>query len=310
MTLEQLFLSWRDQYCDHDKIYGAQCVDLIKQYFKDVLNREPFKGNAIDYWTKDVPGFEKIKRTMFNRPEPGDLIIWDTRYGRYGHIGIVAWSRFFDFGCFEQNDPLGSPCKFKDRTYKYVVGWLRPIKTSPYDTYIFKAAVIGPVENDQVIIDAAKFVDQKLREFSNNKLGFEIIDWHKQNIKDPTPQSYFITDDAIPVFKGLNYKIPNDCDYVLVRVDRSSIWTYTVVFDQIWPVPFTVMPSDWTNLKDSLLFEVGHALVECYNIKRGSYPSISNFDNYSGGEGYVKEKVNLLLPYLDVLTGPMKGGAN
>ena len=41
------------KYIDYDKVYGVQCVDLIKHYIKNVLGIEPQSiGNAIEYIQK------------------------------------------------------------------------------------------------------------------------------------------------------------------------------------------------------------------------------------------------------------------
>lgn len=128
MNSTDFFLQWNNKYCDFDNTSGSQCVDIVKQYFQDVLGLPPFKGNAIDYWTSGVPGFKSIPNSLFSWPKPGDLVVWN--YGQFGHIAIVNWSRTFDMGVFEQNNPVGSPCHYSDRNYKNVLGWLQPMTKS------------------------------------------------------------------------------------------------------------------------------------------------------------------------------------
>lgn len=306
MNTTEFFLKWNGKLLDNDGAFGAQCVDVIKQYFVEVLAMPPIQGNALDYW-KDIPGLQRIKKGVTNYPKPGDIIIWDKNVSPYGHIAIVNWVRTFDLGCFEQNFPIGSPCHYQTHTYKNVVGWLRPLKgqtEAPRPTAdssykkTFKAVIVGPSKQDPVVENAIKFVDSKLKEFSGGRLSFEIIDWLEATIVDPTPQNYFVTDDAVPLLGVLKYKLPQECDYVLVRYNGQSPWTYTVLYDQVWPVPFTIMPQEWLDISATLLFEVGHGLILCYNQRRGGLPSISNTDNYSGGEQYVKAKVEAVLPYL------------
>jgi len=126
------FLKYNRKHLDYDGSYGNQCVDVIKAYFEEVLHRIPLTGNAIDYW-RDIPGFTRIKNSLFSYPKPGDIIIWDkTASNPYGHIAIVNWVRRFDFGCFEQNNPLNSPCHYGEHNYKGVIGWLRPMQKSQY----------------------------------------------------------------------------------------------------------------------------------------------------------------------------------
>lgn len=134
MNLAQFFYQHNKRFLDYDGAFGFQCVDVIKAYMDEVLNMLPVKGNAIDYW-RDIPGFARIKNSLFSYPKPGDIIIWDkTKDNPYGHIAVVNWVRNFDFGCFEQNNPLNSPCHYGEHTYKGVLGWLRPMainKTIP-----------------------------------------------------------------------------------------------------------------------------------------------------------------------------------
>lgn len=127
MNATEFFLKWNKKYLDFDAVFGPQCVDVTKQYFVDVLGLPPFKGNAIDY-AKDIPDLKFIKKGWLNTPKPGDVIIWNTKVNKFGHIAIVNWVRMFDFGAFEQNSPLGSPCHFTDYpNYKNVLGWLRRV---------------------------------------------------------------------------------------------------------------------------------------------------------------------------------------
>ena len=121
-------MRWNKKYLDVDGVFGPQCVDVIKKYFLDVLKLPVFKGNAIDYWNKTVPGFYKIRNNPWNFPRPGDIIIWkNTPKNPYGHIAICNWGRLFDFGSFDQNWPVGYPCGYIVHNYKDVAGWLRPI---------------------------------------------------------------------------------------------------------------------------------------------------------------------------------------
>ena len=126
MNIYTFFAKWKDSFNDFDKTYGSQCVDVIKQFFQDVLLIPPIKGNAIDYW-RDIPGFTRIKKTPFNRPQTGDLVVWNINLP-YGHIGICNWTSFIQGNCFEQNFPLDSPCHFQTHSYRNILGWLRPQK--------------------------------------------------------------------------------------------------------------------------------------------------------------------------------------
>ena len=123
MNQQELFIKYNGKFLDFDGGFGPQCVDVIKAYFVEVLGISPIAGNAIDYW-RDIPGFTRIKNSVFSYPKPGDIIIWDT--GEFGHIAVCNWSRIFDIGVFEQNNPIGSPCHFGEYNYRSILGWQRP----------------------------------------------------------------------------------------------------------------------------------------------------------------------------------------
>jgi hypothetical protein len=123
MNFQDFFIKWKNKQCDTGSFPG-QCVNIVKEYFI-FLGLQPLQGDAIDYWTRPPQGFQKISKTWYNQPLPGDLTIFN--YKPVGHIAICNWSRLFDFGAFEQNFPVGSPCHFQDHpNYKNVLGWLRP----------------------------------------------------------------------------------------------------------------------------------------------------------------------------------------
>ena len=126
LNQQDFFIKYNNKFLDFDGVEGNQCVDVIKAYFTEVLGLPPFKGNAIDYWNNPPIGFKKIAKSWFNSPQPGDILLWDI--GQYGHIAVCNWSRMFDVGVFEQNNPLNSKCHFDIHNYANVLGWLRPVK--------------------------------------------------------------------------------------------------------------------------------------------------------------------------------------
>jgi hypothetical protein len=126
MNLSDFFIKWNGKFCQTGSFPG-QCVNIAKEYMVNFLGLPEFKGNAIDYWNKNVPGFIKIKKNYLNRPLPGDIVVFN--YGILGHVGICNWTTLYQIQCFEQNNPVGSPCHFQTHlTYWSIIGWLRPIK--------------------------------------------------------------------------------------------------------------------------------------------------------------------------------------
>src|SRR3990167_11553356 len=104
MNIIEFFLKYNGKFLDIDKFPPDnlyQCTDVIKAYCIEVLGVPSLMGNAIDYSKKTYPGFTWIPKKIFNRPNPGDILVWNI--GQYGHTALVNWIRFFDVGVFEQN---------------------------------------------------------------------------------------------------------------------------------------------------------------------------------------------------------------
>ena len=127
MTLNEFYKKYNGKNIDTDNYAGAQCVDLIKAYFKEVLN-VPVKayGNAINYWTS----FEKHKELTSNfekvngLPKKGDIVIFN--YAPYGHIAIVWSINGNTLTVFEQNRTgKHDKCALGKYTTNKVKGYLR-----------------------------------------------------------------------------------------------------------------------------------------------------------------------------------------
>ena len=127
MNLNEFYKKYNGKNVDMDNYAGAQCVDLIKAYFKDVLN-VPVKayGNAINYWTS----FEKHKELTSNfekvkgLPKKGDIVIFN--YAPYGHIAIVWAINGNTLTVFEQNRTgKHDKCALGKYTTNKVKGYLR-----------------------------------------------------------------------------------------------------------------------------------------------------------------------------------------
>lgn len=157
MYKEQLFDNFIKKYngkaVDFDGRYGDQCVDLFRQYCKEVLGLEKQPvgvGGAKDFWTnfhRDPAlynNFKLIPNTPMFIPRKSDVMIWGRSYGPYGHIAVITEAGLMTFKAFSQNDPAGTKSHIKKYNYKNVLGVLRPrthIKTIleiPFYTDIVK----------------------------------------------------------------------------------------------------------------------------------------------------------------------------
>lgn len=134
MTLQEFITKWDGKYADWDGAYKAQCVDIC-QYWSKEVGGKPFTGDYAYQMANQTQNgvYTWIVNTPEAVPQAGDVVIWGKEINGYaGHIGIATGKGTTDtFECFEQNDPVGTPCHLKTYTYDYVVGWLRPKALKP-----------------------------------------------------------------------------------------------------------------------------------------------------------------------------------
>ena len=142
MTVEQFFNKYKGIGIDYDNWYGFQCMDLYHQYDKECIGSKNYPAPAAkDVWNKyDSNFYTRIANTPTNIPQEGDVIIWGTLIGPYGHIAVFYAGDVINFTSFDQNFPINSKCHFQVHSYKGVLGWLRP-KQLPKDVII---PVTGP----------------------------------------------------------------------------------------------------------------------------------------------------------------------
>ncbi len=135
MTLDQFIAKWTGIGIDFDGSYGNQCVDLYRMYVKEVLciPQTPPVAGAKDIWNS-CPGFEKISNSPDAYPLKGDVMIWGSKYGPYGHVAIVTEADINKFTCFSQNDPSGSLPGLKTyKAWSTLLGWLRAKEVNTSD---------------------------------------------------------------------------------------------------------------------------------------------------------------------------------
>jgi hypothetical protein len=152
MTLQEFFDKYNGKGIDFDGAYGFQCMDVYRQYTKEVVEGKQSPGveGAKDVWdTYLTEVYTRTKNTPDNFPKPGDVVIWGTQLGPYGHIAICSSADANNLTCFGQNFPLGSVCHFQKHTYFGVLGWLRP-KGLPTPPVVTPEPQIDP---DKVKID-------------------------------------------------------------------------------------------------------------------------------------------------------------
>ena len=88
---------------DYDGVYGAQCVDLIKYYYK-YLGVNPVTGNGSDYSSNSLPsGWSRIKYYSGFVAQPGDVAVWSYLSSSAGHVGIVTSANSSGMNLVDQN---------------------------------------------------------------------------------------------------------------------------------------------------------------------------------------------------------------
>ena len=125
MTLKEFIKKYDGKLVDWDNAYGAQCVDLYRQYCKEVLEvpqSPPVKG-AKDIWNNYVKELVAFKNTPDGVPVEGDIVIWGN--GTYGHVAVFIEGDVNRFTSFDQNYPDGTLCHKQVHSYSGVLGWLR-----------------------------------------------------------------------------------------------------------------------------------------------------------------------------------------
>lgn len=129
MTLDQFIEKYNNKKIDFDGMYNGQCVDLYRQYVKEVLGfpQSPAVAGAKDIWDTYLSSFfTRYNNSPTAVPKKGDIVIWGTKMGQYGHVAVFIDGGVTKFNSFDQNSPVGTLCHIQSHTYTGVLGWLRP----------------------------------------------------------------------------------------------------------------------------------------------------------------------------------------
>lgn len=123
MTLKRFIVNNIGKKVDFDNKFGFQCVDLYRQYCKDVLGipQTPAVEGAKDIWENH--GSLKQSKDSF---AVGDILIYDsTPTNKYGHVCILVSLLDSDtFIVFEQNGFEQSGAKLTVRNTTNLLGSL------------------------------------------------------------------------------------------------------------------------------------------------------------------------------------------
>jgi len=135
MTLDEFVTQYAGQWLSYTVGFKGECVQLMRRYVADVLALPQIPGvtSAFELWDKaQAEHWERIPNHVDNWPEAGDVVIWGTRVGQYGHVAVaLAGADVHAFMSFDQNWPLHSPAHVQAHDYHGVLGWLRPTRPDP-----------------------------------------------------------------------------------------------------------------------------------------------------------------------------------
>lgn len=135
MLLDDFVKKYEGKKVDFDGVFGAQCVDLARQYWKKGLGIEEHTGSCstsggakdlfLDY--EKMPLEKKYFRKITNKSFiPGDTLIWDsTATNPYGHVAILLATLNNSFIVFEQNGFEQKGAKIIIRGKENLLGALR-----------------------------------------------------------------------------------------------------------------------------------------------------------------------------------------
>lgn len=132
MVLQEFINQYRGKYVDFDNAYGAQCVDLVQFYNRDVVGGARLTGNAKDIFGQQPDKYEWVKNTPDGVPPPGAIVVYGGSVGGgYGDVTVSQGGNASTFTGFGQNYPYGAPTHSAARNYAGMTGWGIPKTTPP-----------------------------------------------------------------------------------------------------------------------------------------------------------------------------------
>lgn len=112
---------------DYDGEHDEQCVDLIMYYYKFLVGYN-VGGNAKDYATNSLPsGWSRIQYYKGFVPQAGDVVIWTSGGGGYGHVALIVAANEWTMDIIEQNYNYQPFCTKREGVwYTDIWGVIRP----------------------------------------------------------------------------------------------------------------------------------------------------------------------------------------
>ncbi len=138
MNLIDFIKKYSGKKVDFDGAFGAQCVDLFRQYSKEV-NGTPHTGAvdgakdlflSYDKLPQEKKYYFRIKESAGTIFQSGDVAVWGaTASNKYGHVAIIVSDLGSGFIVFEQDGYKQDGAKLSYRERGNMLGVLRAYKT-------------------------------------------------------------------------------------------------------------------------------------------------------------------------------------
>lgn len=175
MTFDQFVEKYNNKGIDFDGSFGNQCVDLYRQYVREVLNlpQSPAVVGAKDIWDTYLTSyFTRYNNSPTAVPKKGDIVLWGTKLGQYGHVAVFIDGGVTKFNSFDQNYPVGSVCHIQSHTYTGVLGWIRAkeaLATETIPSWLLtllqeRGLTLNNESEIRILFDKAKRYDDEVKE--------------------------------------------------------------------------------------------------------------------------------------------------
>lgn len=164
------------KFLDYDKVYGAQCVDLVHYYYAYFGKASYATGNGCDFVNNKLPdGWTRIKNTPDFVPQPGDIAVWGKELSQYGHVAIILSADAHSFVSMDQNWPRGSACKKVTHNYNKFWGVIRPNFSEPPSNPVTTTPSIWKNSDSYTVGNSATLTWNSV----DNATGYWFSVWYK-----------------------------------------------------------------------------------------------------------------------------------
>jgi len=164
------------KFLDYDKVYGAQCVDLVHYYYAYFGKASYATGNGCDFVNNKLPdGWTRIKNTADFVPQPGDIAVWGKELSQYGHVAIILSADAHSFVSMDQNWPRGSACKKVTHNYNKFWGVIRPNFSEPHSNPVTTTPSIWKNSDSYTVGNSATLTWNSV----DNATGYWFSVWYK-----------------------------------------------------------------------------------------------------------------------------------